>query len=82
MNKNVNRRSRLAAFDFEIAVGAPVLSRFIDSGVGDPELCAKQSRPATVADGKANTGGWGGPTQVLATSVEDQYGFMGRLFMG
>ncbi len=69
MNKHINRYCSLAIFNPQVPVGALVLSSFIDSGVGDPQGCAEESRPTAVADGEPRAC-WGGcPSQVLSTSA-------------
>lgn len=68
VDEHISRHWSLAIFDFQVSVGALVLSSFIDSCIGDPQCCAEESRSTAVCGGEASACRRGRPPQVLPTS--------------
>lgn len=62
----------LSIFNFQVSVGALVLSRFIDSCIEDPQCCAEQSWPTAVTGVEACACWRCCPPQVQPTSARQQ----------
>lgn len=69
MDKHISCYWSFAIFDFQVSVGALVLSGLVDSRVGDPQCCAEESWSAAVTGGEASACGRSRPPQVLPTSA-------------
>ena len=69
VDKHISCHWSLAIFDFQVSVGALVLSGLVDGRVGDPQCCAEESRSAAVAGGEASARRRSRPPQVLPTSA-------------
>lgn len=69
VDEHISLHWSLAIFDFQVSVGALVLSGFIDSCIGDPQCCAEESRSTAVCGGESSACRRGRPPQVLPTSV-------------